>query len=367
MRVMVAAALLALAALLFETNLPQAGPAAEDTAHADQQADTRLKTLSANWVVSIPFVGCENGKPLLNLEVPDANAPSAICPGAQPPDVLLQRNAPRTVSGTHDGAYEVGTVIVMAVSQDKIVLAADSRNVRVMTRTLADGTTKRDMAYDDCACKLIQLTPAILFAADGQVWASNTIPATELYDAHKLAKLAAQNYNSIAVNEQLAGGRLAAIATRWAWDVDFRMHHGLANGWTPIQRLEGIFAGLELNGEIGFAIARLDYPRPRNGVRVPPVAFTIGTLKPLPTDFTWVEAYGIKDVAESYYSARAVTEQTEAENKRISTEMLKKPALFSAKVPERLVDLTIQYYEAAAQQGNPLFVHGPIDVGARQE
>jgi hypothetical protein len=140
------------------------------------------------------------------------------------------------------------------------------------------------------------------------------------------------------------------------------MHHAFANGWTPIQTLEGIFAGLEPNGEIGFAVARLEYPKPQNGVRMPPVAFTVGTLKPLPTDFTWVEAYGIKDVAETYYSARAVTEQTKAEFKRISAEMLKRPTLFSPKVPERLVDLTVRYYEAAARQGSLQFVHGPIDV-----
>jgi hypothetical protein len=348
-------------ACLFQTVLPHTAPAPEKAGNATQQAATKQKTLSVNWGVHVPFVACENGTPVLNIEVPDTNAPTAVCPGVQPPDVLPQ-SAPTTASAVQEGAYETGTVIVMGISHDKIVIAADSRNVLVTTRSLANGTVERKTKYDDCACKLIQLTPTILFAADGQVWARRTIPAAVLYDAHKLARLDAQNYHSSSQEEQLASGMIVEIATRWAWDVDFRMHHALANGWTPIQTLEGIFAGLEPNGEIAIAVAKLEYPRPRSGVRVPPVTFTVGTLKSPPTNFTWVEAFGIKDVAETYYSARAATEQTIAENKRISSEILKDPRLFSPKIPRLLVDLTIQHYKAVAGQENSLFVHGPIDL-----
>lgn len=229
-------------ACLFQTVLPHPAPTPEKSEDATQQPATKQKTLSVNWEVSIPFVGCENGTPVLNIEVPDANAPTALCPGVQPPDVFPQSSR-TTARAAQDGAYESGTVIVMGVSHEKIVIAADSRNVLLIVRTLADGSVERKIKYDDCACKLIQLTPTILFAADGQVSASKTIPATILYDAQKLARLAARNYHSSSKEEQLAGGRIAAIATRWAWDVDFRMHHAFANGWTPIETLEGIFAG----------------------------------------------------------------------------------------------------------------------------
>jgi hypothetical protein len=350
-------------ASLFQTVRPETVPTQRNVVDAKEHVAAKQKTLSVNWEVQIPFVGCENGTPVLNVEIPDVNAPTAVCQGVQPPDVLPD-NAPATASAAQDGAYEVGTVIVMSVSHDKIVLASDSRNARITTRTLPDGTVERKIKYDDCACKLIQLTPRILFAADGQVWAGSTIPTTALYDAHELARLAARNYHSSSQEEQLASGALAAIATRWAWDVDFRMHHGFANHWTPFQTLEGIFAGLEKNGEIGLAVARLEYPKPRSGLRVPPVAFTIGALKSPPTDFTWVEAFGMKDVAETYYSARAATEQTKAENKRISSEILKKPTLFSPMIPERLVELTIRHYKAAAGREGPLFVHGPVDVAS---
>lgn len=92
------------------------------------------------------------------------------------------------------------------------------------------------------------------------------------------------------------------------------------------------------------------------------MTLTVGTLQTAPTDFTWVQAFGMKDVAETYYSARAMTEQTKAENKRISSEILKPPKLFSPTVPEQLVDLTIQHYEAIAGREGPLYVHGPTDL-----
>jgi hypothetical protein len=347
---------------LFQTASPDTAPTQKKPVDATQQAPGKKKTPSVNWEVHIPFVACENGTPVLNVEVPDVNAPAALCPGVQPPDVLPQVTP--ITGGTQNAEYETGTVIAVGVSHEKIVIAADSRNVLVTQTTLADGTVERRIKYDDCACKLTQLTPTLLFAADGQVsLSSNTLPANALYDAHKLARLAAQNYHSNpnSKEEQFAGGMIEAIAIRWAWDVDFRIHHAFASGLRPIDTLEGIFVGLEPNGEIGIVVAKLKYPRPRTGVRVPPVTFTVGRLNPPPTDFTWVEAFGMKDVAETYYSAPA-TEQTKAENQRISGEMLKDPKFFSPKVAERLVDLTIQHYQAVAGQEGLLYVHGPIDV-----
>lgn len=54
---------------------------------------------------------------------------------------------------------------------------------------------------------------------------------------HKLARLAAKNYqpNSDPVAEKLGGGVIGAIATRWAWDVNFRMQRAFANGWLQLK------------------------------------------------------------------------------------------------------------------------------------
>ena len=330
-------------------------PQKQGSADDSRKGPALNQPLTVEWRVRIPPVGCDNGAPILNAELPDKNAPSAICPGVRSPDVLPPTTATTDVP---ENDFEAGTVIVMGVSHEKVVLAADSRNVLITSKKLANGT-EAAMKYNDCACKLTQLTPTMLFAADGQVWAGNIMPSAVLYDAHKLARLAARNYRPDAEEERIAGGRIAAVATRWAWDVDFRMHHGFTNGWRPIETLEGIFAGLDENGDVAIAVAKLEYPRRRPGLRVPPVGFTVVTMEP-PSRFTWVEAFGMKDVAERYYSLRAVTDRTRPEYERIRAEILKIPALFNPNIPEQLVDFTIRHYEAVAK--GPVFVHGPIDV-----
>jgi hypothetical protein len=326
------------------------------------QVPDKKKTLIAHWEVTIPFVGCDNGTPVPNIELSDPNGPTPMCPGKQPPDILPQNSSDEA----QEGEYETGTVIAVGVSHDKIVIAADSRTARFTQSPRADGTFELGKPkYDDCACKLIQLTPTLLFAADGQVsFTNNRLPANALFDANKLARLAAKNYRSHpdSEEEQLTGGMIAAIATRWAWDVDFRMHHALANGWKPIQRLEGIFVGLEANGETAMVVAKLEYQWPTNAPGAPPVHFTIGKLSPPPTGFTWVEAFGMKDWAQTYYSSRLAPEHPDAEQKRIMSEISKDPKSFSPSVPQSLVDLTIQHYTSTTGKDAPLFVHGPIDL-----
>jgi hypothetical protein len=191
------------------------------------------------WQVYFPLVACDNGKPILNVELPNKNAPAPICPGQTPPDVLAENqrtdeNVPENTS------YEVGTVIAVGVSRQKITIAADSRSAWLTTKSSPDGTARviDKITYNDCACKITQLTPTLLFAADGQVTSTNpTLPANALFDAHKLARLAARNYqpNSDPVAEKLGGGVIGAIATRWAWDVNFRMQRAFANGWLQLK------------------------------------------------------------------------------------------------------------------------------------
>ena len=197
-----------------------------------------------NWKVYTPLVACEGGTAISNIGLPDTNAPTAICPGRQPPDTLPERTGLAT-GDAEDTEFETGTVIVVGISHDKITAAADSRNVTVSTKGMQDGTQKTEISHDDAACKLTQLTPTLLFAADGQVSSTNrALPAVALYDAHKLAVLAAQNYHSNPdSDEQRLNGMIQAIATRWAWDVDFRMHRAFAKNWKPIQTVEGIFLG----------------------------------------------------------------------------------------------------------------------------
>jgi len=324
------------------------------------EAGKKSPDMTVTWEVHIPMAGCHNGAAVPNVDIPIRGGASVSCVGSPPPDTLPTKPA-RASNDTHEDAdYEVGTIIALGISRDQIVLAADSRNTLIKTRNIA-GRVERKVEYDDTACKLIQITPTMLFTADGQTKAGG-VPANILYDAHELARLAVRNFRSNPEELQLAGGAIVAIATRWAWDVDFRITDGIANGWTPIQSLEGIFAGLEPNGEIGIAVARLNYPTPRPGVRVPSVTFYIGTIKPPPADFTWIEAYGMNDVAQTYYSSRKVNAKTKPEHDRIKKDLLKKPDRFSPRIPEKLVALTIQDYKAKEAETGYLFVHEPIDV-----
>jgi hypothetical protein len=307
-------------------------------------------------------VGCENGTPRPNVTLPETAAPSAFCPDQVPPDVLTQSSASNEAQ-SKNLAYETGTVIVIGISHQKIVIAADSRSVRGKLRP--DGSFEVTK-YDDSVCKVTQLTPTLLFAADGEVSSDSPISTEVLYDAHQLARLAAQNYHSHlnSPEEKLSDGIIGAIATRWAWDVDFRMRHGLTNGWRPTQTVEGIFVGLDESGETAMAVAKLEYTHPGTGVTVPPVTFSIGRPSPPPLDYTFLRAFGMKDWAETYYSVRPAGELPDPDNKNILGEIYKDPRLFSAIIPVRLVDLTIQHYANTTSDDSPLFVHGPIDEAA---
>lgn len=95
-----------------------------------------------------------------------------------------------------------------------------------------------------------------------------------------------------------------------------------------------IFAGLEPNGEIAVSIAQLKYGRPRPGFLVPSVELQIESLKP-PDNFTWIEAHGISDVAEPYYSSRKVNADSRAEYERIRSELGKDPPAARDSVPAK--------------------------------
>jgi hypothetical protein len=340
---------------LFQGGTPQ-GPTQDNPT-------TPAKKRTVHWGFTLPFVGCDGSTPITNIELPEANVSTTLCAGKPPLDTLPQ-STPKTAADA-DTEFETGTVIVVSVSHDKITVAADSRNVLVTTREMRDGTRKAEVSYDDGACKLTQLTPTLLFAADGQVSSTNNaLPSSALYDAHKLALLAARNYHSNPdSDEERDGGMIHAIAIRWAWDVDLRMRRAMAKGWKPIQTLEGIFLGLEPNGETAMVVAKIKFPNVRTGSRIPPVTFTVNWLNPPPNDFTYVQTFGMKDVAESYYpSSSTVTDGTKPESEQLRKEMyVMDPKEFSQKIPERLVDLTVQHYQTLARPDELLYVHGPID------
>ena len=75
--------------------------------------------------------------------------------------------------------------------------------------------------------------------------------------------------------------------------------------------LEGIFAGIEPNGEISVAVASLHYGKPQLSLIVPPVILKIDVLNP-PKQYTWIEAHGIRDVATGYIFSKSQSDASKA-------------------------------------------------------
>lgn len=242
----------------------------------------------------------------------------------------------------------------MALSRDQVILAADSRS----------GTLKagRFAGVDDRRCKLVELTPSLLFAASGATKTQGTFPANIYYDSQELARLAAKNF-VVDRSWMEPNQTIEQIAAKWAWDVAFQVRRGVETRmYSPIGPtwVTGVFAGLEPNGDVSVAIARLEYREPRPGWMVPPVVIFVSVPVP-PKNNTWVEAFGRNEVAEQYYSRRKVTDQTRPEHLRIRTEQLRKPRRFSPEVVKTLVELTFEKDEPEYPDGSKM-VGGKIDI-----
>jgi hypothetical protein len=301
------------------------------------------KEVSIETTVIVPAAGCDNGVPKANWSVPLADGPKATCAEGQPADQL-----PDTSAATqNEGDAEYGTAILLSLSQKKLMIAADSRAVRQNGNGEIAG-------YDNDACKVVELSASLLFAVDGMAETGRRLPAKIYFDSRDLARAAATGLqrDGAASND---GSTVLHVAERWGWDVDFRIRRGVEQGALRINPtwLEGIFAGTEQNGEISVAIASLQYGKPRVGWIVPPVTLQIAVLTP-PQEHTWIEAHGIKDVAEGYISKHSETEATRAKHVAIFQQMLGKEEDFPPRVLVDLIDVTRDRY--------PTFVNGPVDV-----
>src|SRR5207302_3652242 len=125
-----------------------AAPAAAAKAPGSNPQNSKNEKSTVRWEEYFPFVGCDNGTPTPNVELPDSNAPTPLCVGLKPPDVLPDKTLAAT-NPQETVDYEVGTIIVAAVSHEKVTIAADSR--RVLVQTTADGTIAR-YSYNDGGC-----------------------------------------------------------------------------------------------------------------------------------------------------------------------------------------------------------------------
>ena len=304
--------------------------------------------------IYIPAAGCDEGEPISNFELPLKNAARPACVSRGKPSLL-----PAGHAAPNEGiSLEVGTVIVMGVSREQVILAADSRSGVLQ---LQEGRVSF-LRTEDQRCKLVELGSTLLFAAAGATKTNQALPANVYYDSQELAREAVRNYVfDPAWDSQ--NETIRAIAVKWAWDVAFRIRRGLVAGWyRPLGPtwVTGVFAGLEPNGEISVAVAKLEYHQARPGMIVPSVSISV-LVPVLPGDFTWVEAFGRDQVAEKYLTRQLVTADTKAEHERIRAEQLRSPREFSERPVERLVELTFEKDPLRYPDGSKL-VGGKIDV-----
>jgi hypothetical protein len=301
----------------------------------------------------IPVAGCDGGIPRSNVDLPLQNSPTLACVGTSLADLPERIPSARNVS-----EYEFGTIIVLSISTEKVVVAADSR------ATLVSPQTGDIVGYDDTACKVIEINPKLLFAVTGMAATGRAVPADIQYDAVDVARQISRNFRFNPKWMQ-PNRTIEEIAQVWGWEVDFRIRRGVERGLLkplgPVW-LEGIFVGLEPSSEINVAIAKLEYGKPRTGFIVPPVQLSIESPVP-PKSFTWLQSSGLNDATETFYDSHRVTEATKFEYTRIREE-INKTEVFPSEIPERLVELTIQHHDRLLKQGKTrgLFVNGPIDL-----
>jgi hypothetical protein len=308
------------------------------------------KELAIEERIYFPAAGCDNGKALANFDLPLQGGAHPVCVNRGKPSFLPDRR----ISAREGAAIEVGTVIVLSVSKEQAILAADSRVGIFSLR----GKFKRT---DDRYCKLVELTPSLMFAAAGNVKTSG--PANILYDSQELARQAARNFvfdpSSMKENETITG-----IAEKWAWDAAFRIRRGVIRRfYSPPDSgtwVIGVFAGTEPNGEISVAIATLGYHKKRVGMKVPEVSISISVPVP-PKDVTWIEAYGYKAVTDKYVSNRRKTDETQTEHQRIRADQLRNPSEFPPRVVRRLIELTFEEDTTQYENGSKK-VGGRIDI-----
>lgn len=321
-----------------------------------QNPPSKEKEIEVKETMIIPAAGCENGKPLSNFEIPLKDGPQPRCINRGKPSFLRDRKVARGDAPT----AEVGTVIVLSVSSEQIILAADSRG----------GVYQKNefKKTSDKYCKLVQLTPSLLFAASGWFRRSGRMPANVAYDAQQLARQAATRFvfdpNSMEPNHTIE-----EIAAKWAWDLAYRINRGISGKYyQPLDVktwIVGVFAGAEPSGELSVVVARLDYHQERAGWKVPIASVSVTVLVP-PKDYTWIDAFGQDTVVKNYLEKRRQTERTKAEHARIRGEQLRNPSEFPPDVLQKLVELTYLEDPRVYQNGDKT-VGGNIDIARLQK
>lgn len=314
----------------------------------------KTRGISIAESIYLPAAGCENGEAVPNFAIPEQGGAQPACVERGKPGSLAEP----TVLSEEDVLMEIGTVILLSLSRRQVIMAADSRSglLRVSNGQI------QFVRVDDQRCKVVDVGASLIFAAAGATKTGESLPGNIYYDSQELARHAGR-YFEFDAEWMTPNETVREIAAKWAWDVTFRIRRGFVAGWLrPVGPtwVTGVFAGLEPNGEISVAVARLEYHQQRPGMIVPPVSISIAVPSP-PEEFTWIEAFGRAQVAQTYYSSKGTLPETRSEHEHIRALQLRNPRDFPPRVLERLIELTFEKDQARYPDGSRV-VGGAIDT-----
>ena len=244
---------------------------------------------------------------------------------------------------------EAGTIIVVAQSHAKIVVAADSR------------ASHETGPPTDGFCKITVLNSKLVFAAAGIIQDESPMLAPEI---RFLARDVAREVDHDFKPDSPPGLELGTVglkALQWGNIMSGRMRQGVSKRldvWLqgqpqkPLARfVEGIFAGIEPGGELSVVVSIVDYIPPREGW-ITPIARSYLEGPSDARDITWIEPYGMPQVAWDYIHGDSEFSKT------IHKAQLGPPDKFDDQIPIELVGKTI----AEDRSPEPKGVGGKIDA-----
>lgn len=246
------------------------------------------------------------------------------------------------------GQVKSGTIIVVAESQAKVVVAADSR------------VTRASGPPEDGYCKITMLNPKLVFAAAGVIQDTSPDLAPGLrFLAADVAKEVNRDFKPDDAFPDHS--TVWQKAQRWGDIMSFRLRQGIPQRlhiWLHGQQeksmarfVEGIFAGVEPDGKLSVVVSIVDYAPPIKGLRTP-LARPYLEIPGLLDNATWIEPYGMPQVAWDYIHGSSEY------SKELHVARLGPPDKFDEHIPIVLVEKTI----AEDRSPEPKGVGGSVDA-----
>lgn len=246
---------------------------------------------------------------------------------------------------------EFGTIVVVFRSEDKIVMAADSR------------VNYGDGIYDDNHCKIVALGNEIIFAATGIVGEfSSSLPQELRFSAGEEVRRVFSNpwFDSELLDFQ---GKVAQLASRWGAAMTNRftraaprrLQHWLERMTGDIF-IQGIFAGVEPDGHLSLVVTKVTYGRPIAGLERRTATFH---LERIVSDSPFLQAFGGTEIFQEFTARSTGRAHREVIQLALDLERYP-PELRDALRVIRLVDLTIAFHRRRDSVGGEIDAIEPL-------